>query len=50
MPDLPCPVCSADVYLDGSESSGDELICTYCHCPLKVTRLKDGKFKITDNT
>lgn len=50
MPDLPCPVCSADVPMDEDESPGETMICPYCSCPLKVVRLDEGKFKLEDNT
>ena len=28
--DLSCPICSADLPLNGDEQKGDEIFCTYC--------------------
>ena len=38
MADVSCPVCSADLLFDGDESPGDEIHCTYCGAPFRVTR------------
>ncbi|MFQ5417205.1 MAG: hypothetical protein ACE5FL_09190 [Myxococcota bacterium] len=35
--DLCCPVCSADLPLAGDEKAGDEVFCTYCGAPGKLT-------------
>ena len=35
--DLSCPVCSADVPLSGDERKGDEVFCTYCGAPYRLT-------------
>lgn len=38
MADLNCPVCSADFPLSGDEKVGDEVFCTYCNAPCRLTR------------
>jgi predicted amidophosphoribosyltransferase len=32
-----CPICSADVPLAGDEARGEEVFCTVCGAPLKLT-------------
>ncbi len=32
-PDLSCPICNADLPLNGDEAVGDEIFCTYCGAP-----------------
>ena len=36
-PDLSCPVCSADFPLAGDEKAGEEVFCTYCGAPFRLT-------------
>ena len=31
--DLSCPICQAELPLDGDEKPGDEVICSYCGAP-----------------
>ena len=31
-----CPICNADVPMDGDEREGDVVYCAYCEAPLKV--------------
>jgi hypothetical protein len=35
--ELNCPVCSADVPIAGDEKAGDEVFCTYCGAPCRLT-------------
>jgi transcription elongation factor Elf1 len=35
--DLSCPVCSADLPLAGDERKGEEVFCTYCGAPCRLT-------------
>ncbi len=35
--DLSCPVCSADFPLSGDEKAGDEVFCTFCGAPFRLT-------------
>ena len=30
---LSCPICQADLLLEGDEKPGDEVICSYCGAP-----------------
>ena len=36
-----CPVCSADVPLSGDEARGEEVFCSVCGAPLKLTARAD---------
>jgi len=40
--DLTCPICLADVPLAGDERPGEEVMCTYCGAPLKISGPADG--------
>jgi predicted amidophosphoribosyltransferase len=35
-PELCCPVCSADLPLNGDEKRGDEIFCTFCGSPFRL--------------
>jgi hypothetical protein len=35
--ELSCPVCSADLLLAGDEKAGEEVFCTYCGAPCRLT-------------
>lgn len=35
--DLSCPVCSADFPLSGDEKKGEEVFCTFCGAPCRLT-------------
>jgi len=34
--ELSCPICNADVPMNGDEQRGDEVFCTYCGSPLTL--------------
>jgi hypothetical protein len=38
--DLECPICSADIPLDGDEKSGDLVLCSYCKVTFKLIKTK----------
>ncbi len=38
--ELVCPVCDADIPLDGDEKSGDLVMCSYCKSTLKMVKTK----------
>lgn len=40
--DPSCPVCSADLPLSGDEKAGDEVFCTYCGAPGRLTADPDS--------
>jgi len=35
--ELKCPVCGADVPIAGDEKKGEEVFCTYCSAPCRLT-------------
>lgn len=35
--ELSCPICSAEIGLAGDERKGDEVYCTYCGSPFRLT-------------
>ena len=39
--DLECPICSADIPLDGDERSGDLVLCSYCKVTFRLVKRKD---------
>lgn len=38
---LECPICEADIPLEGDEKSGDLITCSYCMMTFKMLRKKD---------
>ena len=36
--DLVCPICDADIPLDGDEKSGDLVMCSYCKTTLRIVK------------
>ncbi len=36
--EFPCPICNADIQVDGDEEAGDSIWCHYCGVPCKLTR------------
>ena len=39
--ELECPVCEADIPLDGDEKTGDLVLCSYCKSTFKIVKAKD---------
>jgi len=39
--ELECPVCEADIPLDGDEQTGDLILCSYCKNTFKMVKAKD---------
>ena len=35
--ELECPVCTADIPLNGDEKKRDEILCVFCASPLRLT-------------
>jgi hypothetical protein len=35
--DVNCPVCQADIPLNGDEIPGSEIYCTYCGAPCRLS-------------
>ncbi len=46
--ELECPICDADIPLDGSEKAGDLLLCSYCKVTFKLLRKKGNWFLSED--
>ena len=39
--ELECPICDADITLEGNEKTGDFVLCSYCKVTFKLVRTKD---------
>ena len=39
--DLQCPICEADIPLDGDEKTGSLVLCSYCKSTFKMVKTKD---------
>jgi hypothetical protein len=39
--ELECPICEADIPLEGNEKSGDLILCSYCKVTFKLLKGKD---------
>jgi len=39
--ELTCPICEADIPLDGDEKPGDLILCSYCKITFKMIRAED---------
>jgi len=46
--ELICPVCEAEIPLDGDEESGNLLMCSYCKMTLKMLKTKDKWILVDD--
>jgi hypothetical protein len=39
--EMTCPICEADIPLDGDEKTGDLILCSYCKVTFKMVKAKD---------
>ncbi len=39
--ELECPICEADIPLEGDEKTGDLIVCSYCKVTFKMLKKKD---------
>ncbi len=39
--ELECPICEADIPLDGDEKTGDLVLCSYCKVTFKLIKKKE---------
>jgi len=39
--ELECPICDADIPLEGNEKPGDLVLCSYCKVTFKLLRTKN---------
>lgn len=46
--EMTCPICDAEIPLDGDEESGDLVMCSYCKMTLKMLRKKDTWVLVDD--
>jgi DNA-directed RNA polymerase subunit RPC12/RpoP len=46
--ELECPICEADIPLDGEEKPGDLIFCSYCKVTFKIL-MKKGKWILTED-
>jgi hypothetical protein len=46
--ELICPICEAEIPLDGDEKSGDLVLCSYCNMTFKIQRERDDWTLIED--
>lgn len=46
--DLVCPICDADIPLDGDERVGDLILCSYCNVTFKIIKKKDKWVLVED--
>ena len=50
MKDQKCPVCDADITLDGDEKPGESVYCSYCSSTIKIYRRKGSDdIKLVDD-
>ncbi len=40
--ELECPVCDADIPLDGDEKAGDLILCSFCKVTFRLLKRKDN--------
>lgn len=46
--DMECPLCDAEIPLEGREESGDLIVCSYCKTTFKIL-MKKGKLILTED-
>lgn len=46
--EMTCPICEAEIPLEGDEESGDFLMCSYCKVTFKMLRKKDKWILVED--
>ncbi len=46
--ELTCPICDADIPLDGDEKSGDLVLCSYCKMTFKMLKRKNDWTLVED--
>jgi hypothetical protein len=46
--DLTCPICDADIPLDGDEMSGDLVVCSYCSMTFKMLKNQEDWTLVED--
>jgi len=46
--ELECPICDADIPLEGNEKTGDLVLCSYCKVTFKLVKTK-GKLVLSED-
>ncbi len=46
--DMVCPVCDADIPMEGDEKPGDLILCSYCKVTFKLLKRKDKWVLVED--
>ena len=46
--DMDCPLCDAEILLEGKEETGALVVCSYCNSTFKVVKTKD-KLVLTED-
>jgi len=39
--DMECPICDADIPLDGNEKTGELVLCSFCKVTFKLVKKKE---------
>jgi len=46
--EMVCPICDADIPMEGDEKPGDLLLCSYCKVTFKLLKRKDKWVLVED--
>ena len=46
--ELECPICDADIPMDGDERTGDFVLCSFCNVTFKLIKAKDKWILVED--
>lgn len=46
--ELSCPICEAEIPLDGDEKSGDLVLCSYCNMTFKMLKKQEDWTLVED--
>ena len=46
--EIECPLCDAEIPLEGQEEAGDMIVCSYCKSTFKLI-FKKGKLVLTED-
>jgi len=47
--EISCPICSADFLLSGDEKPGDEVYCSYCGSPCRLTTGSSDEYEVEED-
>jgi len=45
--EMTCPVCDAEIPLEGNEEGGDLILCSYCNVTFKLPKTK-GEWSLSE--